>query len=57
MPVGVSLSQVPYNAACASGLPCKLYGLVITSTALWGELEPERSAILNLQVTRSAAYV
>ena len=26
-------------------------------TALWGELEPERSAILNLQVTCSAAYV
>ena len=22
MPVGVSLSQVPYNAACAPGLPC-----------------------------------
>ena len=25
--------------------------------ALWGELKPERSAILNLQVTRSATYV
>ena len=25
--------------------------------ALWGELEPERSAILNLQVTCSATYV